>query len=214
MFDRAQKQSGYAVTPAHDRRKGDEWKLTNLHHRHSKTWLLCQVQKSPNKWSWQMVSSCSLPTCKSLSLSCLPFTTPFLPPPEPSSCCTPNRAFVPWQTVPFNGSFSGRSIISSAYLFLILFHLLFVFHSYLEDSPPPARLFACFVICANGANIRKCTLSIVYATHYLPSGYLPCIMYLVLSYSEPGPAINSKQKLFKNCRCALEWLRQKERLWC
>lgn len=58
------------------------------------------------------------------------------PPPEPSSCCTPNRVFVAWQTVPFTGGFSGRSIISSPYLFLIPFHLLFVFHSYPENSPP------------------------------------------------------------------------------
>lgn len=76
MFSSAWGQSGYVVIPAHDRRKRRVKTLPNLHHGQSKSWLLCQVQKSPDKWNWQMVSSGSSPTNKSLFLSCL-FPIPF-----------------------------------------------------------------------------------------------------------------------------------------
>lgn len=66
---------------------------------------------------------------------------------------------------------------------------------HIQRTHPFARPFACFVIGTNGANVRKRTLSIIYARHYLPPGYLPCIMYLVLPYSDLGPAINSKENL-------------------
>lgn len=117
-----------------------------------------------------------------------------LPPPECTSCYAPNRSFFSWQTISFTRGFSGKSIFSSAYLLLFPF-ISCLFSIHIRGIHPLARPFACFVICADGANVRKCTLSLVYATHYLPPGYLPCIRHLVFPYSDLGPAINSKQNL-------------------
>lgn len=99
-----------------------------------------------------------------------------------------------WQTVPLTRGFSGKSIISPAYCLSSPF-MSCLFSIHIQKTHPLARQFECFVIGADGANVRKCTLSIIYATHYLPPGYLPCIMYLVLPYSDLGPAINSKENL-------------------
>lgn len=190
MFHSARRQSGSGVMPIHDRRKWEERKLCQT----------CIMDKakagSSSMFERTLINRVDRrsPVVPHPPGNPFPFlvhqSLPYsLPLPKLASPWTLYRRFSFWQTVPLTRGFSGETIISSAYLPLFLFHLLFVFHSYPENSPL-CQTICMFWVGADGANVRKCMLSVIHTTHSLPSGYLPCTMHLVLSYSDLGPAIN------------------------
>lgn len=154
-----------------------------------------------------MVSSCSSPTWKSLSLSCLsapiPFPASFRADESP---CSLHRRFSSLADSTTHSQEVSQARASSHQPF----HLLFVFHSYTEISLP------CQTICMFCKRWWWCKCQEVHVVYYLcyTWGFFNSrlfTLYLVLPYSDLGPKINSKGKSkFKRWRCACEWLGQKK----
>lgn len=157
-----------------------------------------------------MVSSCSSPIWKSLSLSCLPAPIPF-----PASFradespCSFHRRFSSLADSTTHSQEVSQARASSHQPF----HLLFVFHSYKEISPP------CQTICMFCKRWWWCKCQEVHVVYYLCNTCFVLVfftsrlftLHLVLPYSDLDPKINSKGKSkFKSCKCACEWLGQKK----
>lgn len=215
MFHSAQRQSGYAVILAHDRRKREEGKLCQT----------CITDKakagSSTRFERTLINRVDRSSTVVPHPHEIPF--PFLPVgPYPIPCLFQSRrvtalfteGLVLWQTVPLMRGFSGKTIISSAYLPLFPFHLFFVFHSSPENSPP------CQTICMFCNRCQWCQRQEAHVVYYLCNILFTSrlfTLYYVFSFFlfRPWPSNKLKGKPnFKNCRCAFEWLGQKKRLSC
>lgn len=213
MSDSAWRQPGYAVNPVHDRRKTEEGKLcqsciTGKTKAGSSTRFERTLINRADRWSPVVPRPYENPfpflACQSLFHS--------LPLSELVSHCALHRRFCSLadssthsREVSQAGASSHQPVCLSSPFTCCLFSI------YTQRAHPLARPFACFVRGDGDANARKCMLSVICATRFSPPGYLPCIMYLILSYSDLGPEISSKGKSkFKSCRCAWEWLGQKK----
>lgn len=155
MFHNARRQPGYAVIPAHDRRK-----------RGGKLCQTCIMDKAKagssarfgrtlinrvDRWSPMVPNPHENPFCFLVCLS----VSHSLPLPEPVSRCSLHRSF---------SSLAERFLMQEHHLISLFASLPLsshLFSIHIWRTHPLARPFACFVIGAYGANVRKRTLSII-----------------------------------------------------
>lgn len=196
MFHSASRQSASGVMPIHDRRKREEGKLCQTcimdkaKAGSSRTFERTLINRV-DRWSPVVPHPPENPfsflVCQSLPHS--------LPLPKPVNPWTPYRRFSFFGRQYHSREVSQARQSSHQPICLSSSFISCLFSIHIQRTQPFARPFACFLVGANAANVRKCMLSVIHATHYLPPGYLPCTMYLVLPYSDLGPAINWKKNL-------------------
>lgn len=156
-----------------------------------------------------MASSGSSPIWKSLSLSCLSVPIPFQ-----SWWVTVlfTEGLVLWQTEPL----THERLLGQEHHLIGLFASLPLSSVVCFPFTHRELMPECQTICMFCKRWRWCKCQEVHVVYYLcntvfTSGLFT--LYLVLPYSDLGPEINSKGKSkFKSCRCACEWLGQKEGL--
>lgn len=184
MLHSAWRQSGYAVIPAHDRKKKEEGKLcqtfiTDKGKAGSSTRFERTLINRVDRWS---------PVVPHPHENLFPFLVcQFLPIPCLLQSWQVTALFTEFslvllftEKVVFGRQYHSRELsearASSHQLCLSTPFISYLSSIHIQRTNTLARPFACLVIGVDGTNVRKCMLAIIYVTHYLPPGYLPCIM--------------------------------------